>query len=286
MKMRAIIIAVLVISLFMALGCSQPKKPEAPQPGATAPAPDGKPAGDADKKPDEKPAEKADAASLMDKDTAALFKALDKFKAEDDFLYEKEFEALKKKAQEHAEKKDPKFIENLFILAEKGEGNDKKAANELLSFVISDYKGDDWKDHAKYRDKAIVVITTSDDPQFRQGCWNFLTYYYEPENITPKVLETFEKTDDKALKQEILERIGGPASGAFIDKNEEALNKICLKVVKDEKETPEMKVAAINILAYSGKKDENVKKELETLKDTKDETVKSAATKALEKLNK
>ncbi|MCD4785595.1 MAG: hypothetical protein K8T10_17370 [Candidatus Eremiobacteraeota bacterium] len=275
MKMRTLIIAALVIGLFMTLGCTQQKTPVQP----TDPAIKGAPVKPGEK-PDEGPGIKV-LPSKFDKETEALFEALDKFKHEDDFRFEKEFVALKAKAQEHAKKKDKVFIESLFILAQNGPPVRKKAANELLLYVISDYKGEDWADHAMYREKAIEVVTTSDDPEYRKGCWGFLTYYYEPEIITPKVLETFGKTKDKKLRLEILQNIGSPASGAFIEKNEEALNKIGLAIVKDDKETTEMKVAAIAILKSSGMKDPNVAKELSALKDSSDEKIKKAAIEAL-----
>ena len=287
MRNRVIIVAILVLCLFAAIGCSQPKPttpPTAPTSGDPG-NPDVKPGEEPTDKPAETPAQSPEEAKL-DPDTAALFKALDKFKPEEDFFYEKEFEALKTRGQELAQKKDPEFIKALFIMAENGKGNDKKAANELLTYVISDYKGSDWPDHDMYREKAVTVVTTHKDPEFRKGCWSFLVYYYEPENITPKLLKAYEATDDKAMRQEILENIATKTSGAFIDKNEEALNKICVPIIKDEKETTDMKFYAIKILEYSGKDKPEIVKDLEALKDSPDEKVKDAAKAALEKLGK
>lgn len=292
MRNRVIIVAILVLCLFAAIGCSQPNptppptEPTAKEPATGAPAtPDMKPGEEPTDKPAETPAQPAEEPKL-DTETATLFKALDKFKPDDDFRYEKEFEALKKKGQELAEKKDPEFIKALFIMAENGKGNDKRAANELLCHVISYYKGSDWPDHDMYREKAIVIVTTHKDPEFRKGCWDFLVYYYEPENITPKLLKAYDITEDKAMRQEILENIATKTSGAFINKNEEALNKICVPIIKDEKETTDMKFYAIKILEYSGKGKPEIIKELEALKDSPDEKVKDAAKAALEKLGK
>ncbi len=289
MKNRAIILAILVICLFVVIGCSQPKptpppaEPTAGEPATGAPTSDVKPGEEPTDKPAEPPAQPAEEPKL-DADTAALFKALDKFKPEEDFFYEKEFEALKTRGQELAKKKDPEFIKSLFLMAENGKGNDKKAANELLCYVISDYKGSDWPDHDMYREKAVTAVTTNKDPEYRKGCWGFLVYYYEPENITPKLLKAYEATDDKAMKQEILENIATKTSGAFINKNEEALNKICVPIIKDEKESADMKFYAIKILEYSGKGKPEIIKDLEALKDSPDEKVKDAAKAALEKL--
>ncbi|MCE1245966.1 MAG: hypothetical protein LWY06_04925 [Firmicutes bacterium] len=228
----------------------------------------------------------APAMPKFDDKVAALFTKLEKMKPDEDVRNSKDFEELKKLSLEYAKKRDPKFIENLFIVAENGPTMSKKAANELLCSVISDYKGTEWKEHNLYRDRAIAIVTSHKDPEFRKGCWGFLTYYYEPENITPGILKGYEASKDDALKLEILQQISSPASSCFIEKNEEALDKICLPLAKDEKATPEMRTAAIDILAYTGKKDAAVKKELEALKADKDEKVKKSAEDALGKLGK
>jgi hypothetical protein len=287
MKTRYICLIVLAICAIIFAGCT--KQEPAPTPAGGGSEKPAAPA--ATTVSGESPAAPAQtqAAPVMpefDEKTTALFKALEKFKPEDDFRFEKEFEALKTHAQEFAKKKDPKFLESLFVLAESGPPVNKKAANELLCYVISEYKGADWKDHDMYREKAIAIVTTHKDSEFRKGCWGFLTYYYEPEKITPEVLKGYEASKDDALKLEILQQISSPASSCFIDKNEEALNKICLPIAKDEKATTEMREAAINILAYSAKKDAAAKKELEALKSDKDEKVKESAKEALDKLAK
>jgi hypothetical protein len=266
MNFRNVLVVILVVLVLVATSCSRNPGPQPPTPTVTSTqaAPNG---------------------PALSADMEEAFKALDKLNAEDNITSSKEYEAIKAKAQELAKKRDKDFIDALFIMAENGTPVRKKAANELLCYVISDYKGSDWPDHAKYRDKAIVIVTTHPDKQFRRGCWDFLTYYYEPENITPPILKAYAEIKDKNLQQEILERIGGPAASCFIEKNEEALNKICLPIAKDDKETQDMRVAALEILAYSGRKDPAVKTALEALKNSPDERIKEKVEDALKKID-
>ena len=218
---------------------------------------------------------------------AKLFKTLDKFKPDDNFFFDKEFEAIKKASKTRAEKKDKKFLDAVFYLGENGQGNDKKAANELLCYVISEYKSGKWDDHGSYQQRAIQVVTTHKDKDHRKGCWGFLLYYYEPEKITPELLKAYASSDNKDIKLEILQNIGDSTSGAFMNKNEPALTELCLGLAANGKEAPEMRVAAINVLGTVGRKDPSkVEKALEDLGKDTDEKVKTAAESALKALKK
>lgn len=270
MDFRKVLVVVLAVVVLFAASCSRTPAPPPATPTTNA-------TGTTPATPKETP--------KLSADMEEAFKALEKFKPEDDFRFEKEFEALKTKAQELAKKKDKEFLATLFILAESGPPIKKKAANELLCYIISDYKGSEWPDQDMYRQKALAVVLSSPDKEYRKGCWGFLTYYYEPEKITPVILSAFPGIKDNELRQDILENLSYMGASSFINKNEEALNKLCVPIAKDEKETPEIRIAAMKVLAYSGQKDPAVKTELEGLKKAADERVKEAAGKALDKLS-
>ena len=223
----------------------------------------------------------------LDKEMEAAFRKLDKFKPDEDFRFEKEYEAVKKAANVRATKKDREFLENVFVLAEYGgKNNDQRAAGELLCYVVSEYKSGDWTDREAFRARALKAVTSSKSKVYRDGSWGFLLYMYEPEKNTTEIIKGFKAANDPEIRFDIVDKVGDSTEGAFIKGNEVALVELATPLASDKNETPQMRAAAIILLGAAGKKDPKVKVLLEGFKSDPDEKVKEATAKALDKLSK
>lgn len=275
----------LVVACGLAVGCSsQPQGPAGTSTGGATPG------GTAVVQSPATPASPVATAvpvAKLDKEMEAAFRALDKFKPDEDFRFEKEYDAVKKSADKRAAKKDREFLENVFVLAEHGgKKNDQRAASELLCYVVSEYKSGDWADCEIFRARALTAVTSSRNKVYRDGAWGFLLYMYQPEKNTVEVIKGFKASTDPEIRFDIIDKVGDSTEGAFIKGNEAALVELATPLASDKAETPRMRAAAIILLGAAGKKDPKVKTLLEGLKSDPDEQVQKATTKALEKLGK